>query len=192
MSEPHMKRLRAEYKRMKIEYPLGKSPITWKIINRDLHFYEITIPGPKKTPYTNGKFKISIKLPPEYPNKPPIANFITPIYHPNISAKFPEFSAKNAWTYKWGSNICLSLINHNQIGKEGGWNIEVYLCNVVEHLYMMLEVFQTATDIKEFPEYLVNPNSAFNEEAGRNFLNNFKQFIRISKEWTTKYAITSD
>jgi ubiquitin-protein ligase len=33
----------------------------------------------------NGKFKISVSLPKEYPFKPPTVSFKTKIYHPNVS-----------------------------------------------------------------------------------------------------------
>jgi len=188
LSDPYMKRLRAEFKRMKIEFPPNESQINWKIINRDLHFYEIIFPGPKNSPYENGEYVVSIELPGQYPQVPPIANFITPIFHPNIAANFPKMKVGDQPVYDWGSNICLSLINPKTINKSGGWNSEIYLYTVVEHLYMMLEVFQSK-NIDEFPEYLVNPKSPFNPEAGFKLLEGFNEFEKIAKKWNKKYAI---
>lgn len=43
------------------------------------------IEGPPATPYEGGVFQISIKIPADYPLKPPECRFLTEIYHPNIS-----------------------------------------------------------------------------------------------------------
>jgi ubiquitin-conjugating enzyme E2 D/E len=50
----------------------------------DEHY--VFIKGPKDTPFENGIFKLSIKLPNDYPYKPPKMYFLTRVYHPNISA----------------------------------------------------------------------------------------------------------
>lgn len=43
--------------------------------------------GPPDTPYAGGTFVIDIQIPFEYPFKPPIMNFTTKIYHPNVSSQ---------------------------------------------------------------------------------------------------------
>ena len=37
-------------------------------------------------PYSGGRWKISIKIPPDYPFRPPTVRFLTPIYHCNFSS----------------------------------------------------------------------------------------------------------
>ncbi|EGF77716.1 hypothetical protein BATDEDRAFT_91378 [Batrachochytrium dendrobatidis JAM81] len=57
--------------------------------------------GPSETVYEGGKFVIDIKLPDEYPFKPPKMVFDTPIYHPNISSQTGAICLdilKDAWT----------------------------------------------------------------------------------------------
>jgi ubiquitin-protein ligase len=43
--------------------------------------------GPSGTPYEGGTYDVSIKIPNEYPFKPPIMKFTTKIWHPNISSQ---------------------------------------------------------------------------------------------------------
>ena len=45
----------------------------------------VTLNGPSNTPYQDGKFKLSILMPADYPYKPPKIIFKTRVYHPNIS-----------------------------------------------------------------------------------------------------------
>lgn len=47
--------------------------------------WEVTMDGPSDSVYAGGHFKISVALPKEYPFKPPVLNFKTKIYHPNVS-----------------------------------------------------------------------------------------------------------
>jgi ubiquitin-conjugating enzyme E2 D/E len=44
------------------------------------------IDGADDSPYTGGKFHISLRFPSDYPFKPPTIKFLTPIFHPNIGS----------------------------------------------------------------------------------------------------------
>ncbi|XP_062230157.1 ubiquitin-conjugating enzyme E2 27-like [Phragmites australis] len=46
-----------------------------------------TIAGPRDTPYEGGTFLIDIRLPGGYPFEPPKMQFITKVWHPNISSQ---------------------------------------------------------------------------------------------------------
>ncbi len=179
MSDLHSRRLREEFKRMLKIYPPKSANIKWVIVDNDLHRYSATIKGKEGTPYENGEWKITIDLPPEYPFKPPIVNFITPIWHPNIAI------GETRW--KWGSNVCLSLINWNNIGEPGGWKKTITLPSVFEHIEMMLDVYQSSGD-SDFPEYLVDPGDPFNPEAGKIMQSNFDGFWEKAVEWTEKFG----
>ncbi|VEU19860.1 DEKNAAC100447 [Brettanomyces naardenensis] len=50
----------------------------------NLRYFDVTIQGPESSPYENGKFKLELFLPDEYPMVAPKVRFLTKIYHPNI------------------------------------------------------------------------------------------------------------
>ena len=179
MQDLHSRRLREEFKRMLKTFPPKTSQMKWKVVNNDLHHYQATIFGKKGTPFESGKWEITVDLPPEYPFKPPIVNFQTPIWHPNIAI------GNTRWN--WGSNVCLSLVNWNNLGKPGGWKETITLPSVFEHIEMMLDIYQSVEE-GDFPEYLVDPGDPFNPEAGKEMQENFDLFWKKSVEWTKKYA----
>ena len=55
-------------------------------INNDLLNWEATIIGPSDTPYADGIFFLKITLPNDYPFGPPKVNFLSRIYHCNVSS----------------------------------------------------------------------------------------------------------
>ncbi|PHH63153.1 hypothetical protein CDD81_6204 [Ophiocordyceps australis] len=46
-----------------------------------------TIPAPPDTPYSGGTYEIDIQIPENYPFKAPVMNFVTKIWHPNVSSQ---------------------------------------------------------------------------------------------------------
>ena len=43
--------------------------------------------GPPGTPYEGGTYKIDIRIPGEYPFRPPQMKFDTKVWHPNVSSQ---------------------------------------------------------------------------------------------------------
>ncbi|KAF7901933.1 uncharacterized protein EAF01_007231 [Botrytis porri] len=53
----------------------------------DLTSLRGSFPGPPDTPYEGGTYLVDIKIPNEYPFKPPHMNFSTKVWHPNVSSQ---------------------------------------------------------------------------------------------------------
>ena len=83
--DPSEKRLKKEYENIDSDANsnISANPISFD----DLYLWSGIILGPKDTPYEDGIFKLDIKIPKEYPFRPPKVKFITKIYHPNINSK---------------------------------------------------------------------------------------------------------
>lgn len=48
--------------------------------------------GPPGTPYEEGTYKIDVRIPNEYPFRPPIMKFDTKVWHPNVSSQTVSLS----------------------------------------------------------------------------------------------------
>ncbi|KAL4946299.1 hypothetical protein BDV06DRAFT_182685 [Aspergillus oleicola] len=46
-----------------------------------------SFPGPPATPYEGGTYNVDIKIPTEYPFRPPVMKFLTKVWHPNVSSQ---------------------------------------------------------------------------------------------------------
>jgi ubiquitin-conjugating enzyme (huntingtin interacting protein 2) len=78
-----------------------QASITLEMADSELNHLTGTFIGPPDTPYAGGKFIVDIKIPNEYPFKPPIMKFDTKVYHPNISSVTGAICLdilKDAWT----------------------------------------------------------------------------------------------
>ncbi|XP_051564280.1 uncharacterized protein LOC127446948 isoform X3 [Myxocyprinus asiaticus] len=53
----------------------------------DFTFWKILMEGPSDTPYENGVFELYCEFGPEYPVKPPLVRFFTPVYHCNVNSE---------------------------------------------------------------------------------------------------------
>ena len=91
MSNNTEKRLLNEIKEMTNDPPFNCSA---GLKDQDLYHWTAQILGPEDSPYSGGIFSLDIHFSEDYPFKPPKINFLTKIYHPNIS----------------NGNICLDIL----------------------------------------------------------------------------------
>ncbi|KAK5860154.1 hypothetical protein PBY51_021651 [Eleginops maclovinus] len=52
----------------------------------DFTFWRILMQGPPDTPYKKGVFELYCQFGPDYPAKPPLVRFVTPVYHCNVNS----------------------------------------------------------------------------------------------------------
>ncbi|XP_063060431.1 uncharacterized protein LOC134453583 [Engraulis encrasicolus] len=52
----------------------------------DISFWKMLLQGPPDTPYEAGVFELYCEFGPEYPIKPPLLRFVTPVYHCNVNS----------------------------------------------------------------------------------------------------------
>ncbi|KYQ91702.1 ubiquitin-conjugating enzyme E2 S [Tieghemostelium lacteum] len=78
----------------------------------DVTNIEAIITGPTGTPYEGGYFRAKLILCPEFPKVPPKANFLTKIFHPNVSKKgeICVNTLKKDWTEDLGLKHILLTI----------------------------------------------------------------------------------
>ncbi|XP_076155216.1 uncharacterized protein LOC143138681 [Alosa pseudoharengus] len=53
---------------------------------KDLTFWRLLMRGPPDTPYEDGVFELYCQFGSDYPIKPPLVRFITPVYHCNVNS----------------------------------------------------------------------------------------------------------
>ncbi len=85
MTEAYLKR---NYK-ISQEFPI--EGISFALHESNLFHWKIIIDGPVDSPYEGGGFLLDLKASRNFPFSRPTVQFVTPIYHPNISSKGDVF-----------------------------------------------------------------------------------------------------
>lgn len=81
---------------------------------------QVTLLGPKGTPYERGSFNLTAKIPDRYPFEPPLMKFNTSIYHPNIDK---------------GGRICMDML---KMPPKGTWVPTITLETLLVSLQTLL------------------------------------------------------
>jgi ubiquitin-conjugating enzyme E2 D/E len=101
----------------------------------DYFKWEAIINGPKNTPYANGKFKLKIEFPDNYPYKFPKIYFTTKIYHPNISLEDGFVNADVLSEKKWTPVFTVCSLIISIISLLDDPNVSVCYNNKLANLY---------------------------------------------------------
>jgi ubiquitin-conjugating enzyme (huntingtin interacting protein 2) len=83
MASQRAKRINKELRDLKAD---PTATVRIDVIRDDLNNLKGSFAGPPDTPYEGGTFVVEIKIPMEYPFRPPKMKFETRIWHPNISS----------------------------------------------------------------------------------------------------------
>ncbi|KAH9574962.1 hypothetical protein CY35_01G087700 [Sphagnum magellanicum] len=78
---------RVQKELVEFERDKSLSGVSIQIYDDDLTRMRGTISGPVGTPYEGGIFTVDIQLPSAYPFEPPKMQFITKVWHPNVSSQ---------------------------------------------------------------------------------------------------------
>jgi ubiquitin-conjugating enzyme (huntingtin interacting protein 2) len=65
----------------------------------DLSHLRASFPGPPDTPYEGGTYVVDIKIPHEYPFRPPVMYFNTKLWHPNVSSQTVCIPRKGGYVF---------------------------------------------------------------------------------------------
>ncbi|CAJ1072792.1 uncharacterized protein LOC123972839 [Xyrichtys novacula] len=82
----------------------------------DFTFWKILMQGPPDTPYERGVFELYCQFGPDYPVKPPLVRFVTPLYHCNVNSV---------------GRICHNIFDRN-------YNAHITMREILEAVYGLL------------------------------------------------------
>ncbi|XP_064816299.1 ubiquitin-conjugating enzyme E2 E1-like isoform X2 [Oncorhynchus masou masou] len=113
----------------------------------DFTFWKILMQGPPDTPYEDGVFELYCQFGADYPVKPPLVRFVTPVYHCNINSV---------------GRICHNIFDRN-------YNAHTTMREILDAVYGLLIVPEPQDPLDSIlaEEYLTSRNK-YEEEAKKN------------------------
>ncbi|KAL7868966.1 hypothetical protein SRHO_G00103500 [Serrasalmus rhombeus] len=117
----------------------------------DVSFWKILMQGPPETPYENGVFELYCEFGPDYPVKPPLMRFFTPIYHCNINSV---------------GRICHNIFDRN-------YSAHITMREILDAVYGLLIAPEPEDPLDSIlaEEYMTN-KAKYEEEAQKNTRDN--------------------
>lgn len=84
----------------------------------DLTHLKGSFKGPPGTPYEGGTYTIDVKIPNDYPFRPPVMKFDTKVWHPNVSSQTVSENSLlcKANANKWTDRVPSASILYPQLG----------------------------------------------------------------------------
>ena len=128
--------------------------------------------GPPGTPYEGGTYKIDIRIPSEYPFRPPTMKFETKVYHPNVSSQtvspaIPSTLQRLEANAGRQGVICLDTLGT-------AWSPVLTIKSALLSLQSLLST----------PE----PKDPQDAQVAEMLLKNPNEFKRVATEWAVKFA----
>ena len=161
-----MARLSNEYQFCCNDRDLVQLGCSFGLENNNLFIWNVSMFGPKNTPYENGIFRIRIIFPNDYPNHGPEFLFLNKIYHLNVN-----FANNNS--PKQG-HICINSLNEwSTTGKVTGKNIY----GVKQALIDIFCLFNKQ-----------GLGSPYDLQMADLYKNNPDQFNKNAQQWTKQFA----
>lgn len=138
----------------------------------DLTQLTVLLTGPTGTPYSQGLWKLHLKIPEDFPKSPPKASFRTRIWHPNVEEAT--------------GSVCVDTLKRD-------WQSKLTLKDVLivsfPFVYFTLRAL-IATSHQTISCLLIqpNPDSALNSAAGQLLQDDYEAFARQAKLMTSIHA----
>jgi ubiquitin-conjugating enzyme (huntingtin interacting protein 2) len=134
----------------------------------DLSHLHASFPGPPDTPYEGGTFVVDIKIPQEYPFRPPQMFFKTKLWHPNVSSQTVCIAVcEDSLTNTFQGAICLDTLGT-------AWSPVLTIKSALLSLQSLLST----------PE----PKDPQDAEVASMLMKNPEQFQKVAREWAIKHA----
>ena len=138
----------------------------------DLTQLNVLVTGPTGTPYSQGLWKLSLKIPECYPKAPPKATFRTRIWHPNV--------------LETTGSVCVDTLKKD-------WQPKLTLRDVliVRCIIIFRSMHSTLICIDQTIYCLLiqpNPDSALNATAGHLLQDDYDSFARQARLMTSIHA----
>jgi ubiquitin-conjugating enzyme (huntingtin interacting protein 2) len=135
----------------------------------DLTHLLASFPGPPDTPYEGGTYIVDIKIPQEYPFRPPVMFFKTKLWHPNVSSQtvsdLPSYLYSEVNVLKGA--ICLDTLG-------SAWSPVLTIKSALLSLQSLLST----------PE----PKDPQDAEVASMLMNYPEKFQRKAREWAINHA----
>ena len=140
----------------------------------DLTQLTILLTGPQGTPYSQGLWKLHLKIPHDYPKSPPKAAFRTKIWHPNVEEST--------------GSVCVDTLKRD-------WEPKLTLRDVLivglhQPNFVLLMSILTTASLQTISCLLIqpNPDSALNAAAGQLLQEDYHTFSRQARLMTSIHA----
>ena len=128
--------------------------------------------GPPGTPYEGGSYKVDIRIPGDYPFRPPIMKFDTKVWHPNVSSQTV-------------SSFCIPHLRDTKLtdGQKGAICLDT-LSSAWSPVLTIKSALLSLQSLLSTPE----PKDPQDAEVASMLMRNPKEFDRVAQEWAVKYA----